>query len=110
METLYKTNAPEQLDRAEYYQPRIEQKFYDGKWRFIVTEKHGWYDDGEGKVVHHMITLDPSGSEGFDSIEEAWRRYQQQIDRRVADGFKHSFSIEFDPDKGLPVQLYKKLA
>jgi hypothetical protein len=26
IETLYKTNAPEQLARAEYYQPRIEPK------------------------------------------------------------------------------------
>ena len=110
IETLYKTSAPEQLERAEYYQPRVEQKFHGGKWRYTVTETHAWYDDLKKEVVHKVTTLNPEAAEGFATIEEAWKRYEEQVRRRVADGFSHSFSLEFDSQKMGPVQIYKQLS
>ncbi len=71
METLYKTNAPEELERAEYYQPRIEQKVLCGKWAFFVTEKHAWYDDRGKQVFAPGFTLDPKEEEGYPSLEAA---------------------------------------
>jgi hypothetical protein len=109
IETRYKTNAPEELERAEYYQPRVEQKFHAGKWRYTVTETHAWYDDAKKEVVHKVTTLNPEAAEGFATIKEAWKRYEEQVRHRVADGFSHSFSLEFDIHKMGPVQIYKQL-
>ncbi len=110
LETLYRTNAPEELERAEYYQPHIESKFHDGKWFFVVTETHAWYDDKEKKVVNHVTTLNPDATEGYAKIEEAWKSYDEQVRRRVSDGFVHSFSIEFDSQRMAPVHIYKQLS
>src|ERR1051326_2015425 len=107
-QALYKTDRPSELERAEYYQPHIAQKLHAGKWRFTVTERHGWYDDNKKEVFNEVITLDPEGSEGFDTLQEAWKRYDEQVRRRVADAFNHSFSLEFDPGQG-PIQVYKEL-
>lgn len=109
IETLYKTNVPEQMKRAEYYQPRIESKFHHGKWFFVVTETHAWYDDEEKEVVQRVTTLNPQADEGFATIEEAWKRYEQQVRRRASDGFVHSFYIEFDSDTMGPVHKYRHL-
>jgi len=110
IETLYKTNAPEQLERAEYYQPHINSKFHHGKWFFVVTETHAWYDDQKKEVFNKVTTLDPQPEEGFATIEEAWKRYDEQVRRRVADGFVHSFYIEFDSTIMGPVHLYRQLS
>jgi hypothetical protein len=109
LETLYKTNAPEQLERAEYYQPRVETKFHHGGWFFVVTETHAWYDDQKKEVVLQVTTLDPGADEGFATIEEAWKRYNQQVRRRVDDGFVHSFYIEFDTNTMGLVHKYRHL-
>jgi len=109
IETLYKTDAPQELDRAEYDQPRIESKFHQGKWRFVVTETHAWYDDQKKEVFNKVTTLDPQPDEGFATIAEAWKRYDEQVRRRASDGFVHSFSIEFDSEKMGPVHIYRRL-
>jgi hypothetical protein len=109
IETLYKTNVPEQMKRAEYYQTHIDAKFHGGKWVFVVTEKHGWYNDQGKEVIDPRTTLDPGGDEGFATIEEAWRRYDQQVQRRASDGFVHSFYIEFDGNALGPVHKYRHL-
>ncbi|SRR5713101_10202766 len=110
IETLYKTNAPEQLERAEYFQPRIEQKYRSGRCVFVVTEKHGWYDDQGKEVIDPRSTLDPRADEGFDSLEEAQSRYDEHVRRRASEGYFHSFYIEFDIDTMGPVYKYRLLS
>jgi len=109
METLYKTNAPEELERAEYYQPRIEQKVLCGKWVFFVTEKHAWYDDRGKQVLAPGFTLDPKEEEGYPSLEAAKARYDQQVKHRASEGFVHSFYIEFDDIALIPRHKYRRI-
>jgi hypothetical protein len=78
IETLYKTSVPEQMTRAEYYQPHIEPKFHQGKWFLVVTETHAWYDGEEKDAKLQVTTLDPQATEGFANLEEVWRRYNEQ--------------------------------
>jgi hypothetical protein len=84
-------------------------KFRLGKWVYVVTEKHGWYDDQGKEVIDPRYTLDPRADEGFDSIEEAQKRYDQQIQHRASEGYVHSFYIEFDSDTLGPVHRYRLL-
>lgn len=91
-ETLYKTEHPERLNFAEYYQPQIEMELRNGKWIYFVREKHGWFNDTEKRPVHHLNTLNPE--DGFESFDEAARAYERQVQHRATEGFVHSFSIE----------------
>jgi hypothetical protein len=109
IETLYKTDEPQQLERSEYYQPRIEQRFRDGKWSFLVTETHAWYDDRKKEVVLRVSTLNPQADEGFATIEEASRRYDEQLRRRASDGFVHCFYVDFDSNLMQMVHKYRHL-
>jgi hypothetical protein len=43
-------------------------------------------------VENVVATLSPE--EGYSSYEEALARYEQQVQRRIKDGFAHSFSID----------------
>ena len=109
LETLYKTASPEELERAEYYQPHIEPKFHQGKWFFVVTEKHAWYDGTEKDAKLQVTTLDPEPTEGFTTIEEAKERYDQQVEQRVSEGLTHSFSIDWDGNAMRPVYKHELL-
>lgn len=88
-ETLYKTDNPEELDRAEYYQPRIDVEDVDGKPRYFVREKHGWFDPAAREAVHVVTTLNPE--EGFEKYDDADAMYRQQQRHRAAEGFCHAF-------------------
>ena len=101
-ETLYKTDHPERLEFAEYYQPQIDMEPRNGRWTYFLREKHGWFNDSEKRAVHHSHTLNPE--DGFASLEEAIRAYEQQIRHRASEGFVHSFSL--DPMVG---QVYSKI-
>lgn len=101
-ETLYKTDDPEQLEKAEYYQLHLETERLNGKWMYFVREKHGWFDTETRKPKDHRYTLDPE--EGFDSFEEAQKRYEQHLLHRASEGFVHLFSI--DPYEG---QRYRRI-
>jgi hypothetical protein len=92
-ETLYKTNAPQEIERAEYYQPHLDAQLVHGKTVYFVREKHGWYDDRMKRVFHSTATLDPE--EGFPAYEKAEARYKKQVRYRASAGFIHSFI--FDP-------------
>jgi hypothetical protein len=109
IETLHRTNVPEEMMRAEYYQPRMEMKFHQEKWVFVVSETHGWYDGQQKEAVQKITTLNPEATEGFATIGEAWERYREQVSRRVSDGFVHSFYIEFDGNTLAPVNHYRQL-
>jgi hypothetical protein len=91
-ETLYKTQHPEKLEFAEYYQPQLETQPMGGRWVYLVRERHGWFSDQEKRPVHHTYTLNPE--EGFATFEEALNRYNEQLQHRALEGFIHSFYID----------------
>lgn len=96
-ETLYKTNVPEELERAEYYHPMLDVQTVGSSCRYFVRETHGWFSDPEKKNFHHVSTLNPTAEEGFDSYEEAKRKYDEQVRHRAKEGFVHAFSLDL-PD------------
>lgn len=104
-ETLYKTDVPQQLSRAEFYQPQLAPETVNGKTLYFVREKHGWWDDASKKLVLHTTTLDPE--EGFATLEDAEARYEQQLHHRASEGFMHSFFV--DPANNLPVN-YRRIS
>jgi hypothetical protein len=74
-----------------------------------VTETHAWYDGEEKDAKLRVTTLDPQATEGLANLEEAWRRYNEQVRRRGSDGFVHSFYIEIDSNTLGPVYKYRYL-
>lgn len=92
-ETLYKTDRPDELAAAEYYQIRIETAGPDA---YFVREVHGWYDDTQRKALNHTTTLHPD--EPCPSWQEALIWYDAQLKHRAAEGFCHCFWI--DPENG----------
>jgi hypothetical protein len=89
-ETLYKTNRPEDMEHAEYYQPQLDAVFVNGAWSWFVREKHGWWDGK--KAVNHTTTLSPE--EGVSEVEaRAWFEKQQKF--RASEGFRYAFSIDY---------------
>jgi hypothetical protein len=89
-ETLYKTNRPEDMEHAEYYQPQLDLVFVNGAWSWFVREKHGWWDGK--KAVNHTTTLSPE--EGVSEIEaRSWFEKQQKF--RASEGFRYAFSIDY---------------
>jgi hypothetical protein len=101
-DTLYRTDHPEGVPFAEYYQPQILMEPCNGRWVFFLREKHGRYSDQEKRAIHALSTLEPE--EGFDSFEAALAAYENQVDHRASEGFVHSFSIE--PPVG---QVYRRI-
>jgi hypothetical protein len=92
-ETLYK-NRPEELEHAEYYQPRYDMRFVNGAWAFFVAETHAWFDTVNKKAVNQVTTLSPE--EGFSDSREALARYEQQVLQRASEGFVHSFALDLN--------------
>ena len=92
LETLYQTDVPQELDRAEWYQPHIDLRQVDGKTVFFVMEKHRWYSEGDKQPYHVVVTFQP---EEHMTEEEARVWYDDQVQSRAKAGFVHSFS--WDP-------------
>jgi hypothetical protein len=93
-ETLYTTKVPEELERAEYYQPQLEMQLVGGTWSFFVRERHGWFDDTTKKRANYVSKLDLNREERFSSYEKAKQRYDEQVRQRAAEGFVHSFATD----------------
>ena len=66
-ETLYRTDARGKSfanpSDCEYYQPRIDSEFCDGKYVYFVRETHGFFDDSQKKMINRTETL--RASSGF---------------------------------------------
>jgi hypothetical protein len=90
--TLYKTKTPTTFEDGEYYQPKIDFEFIGDKRSYFVRETHGYWSDAEKRVVQVVKTYSPD--EGYSTFREAEERYLQQVDRRIQDGFVHSFSLD----------------
>jgi len=91
--TLYRTNDLKDFPEGEYFQPRLDSAIVNGKEVFFVTEKHAYFSNTLKERRAEITTFSPE--EGYATRAEAQDRYQQQIKRRVKDGFVHSFF--FDP-------------
>ena len=95
-ETLYKTNRPEEMEQAEYYQPHDAQ-FTNGAWLWFVREKHGWWHAANKRAVNHATTLSPE--EGVTELEaRVWFDKQQR--HRASEGFVYAFSIDYFAEGG----------
>jgi hypothetical protein len=92
-ETLYKTKTLSNFEKGEYYQPILEFEQSSGSWLYFVREKHGYWSETEKRMANQTVTLSPE--EGYASYAQARVRFDQQIKRRVDDGFVHAFY--FDP-------------
>lgn len=96
-ETLYRTDARgksfENPSDCEYYQPRIDSEFRNGEYVHFVRETHGYFDDGQKKMVNRTETLNPD--EPYKTIQEADERYNSQLECRASTGFVHAFA--WDP-------------
>jgi hypothetical protein len=98
LQTLYKTPHPTAGPAvgAEFYEIFLEARRVKGTTVFFVREKHGWWDEGNRRAVHLVSTLSPE--EGVSTWDEAHAIYQRQVERRVLDGFVHSYSPDFYGD------------
>lgn len=85
--TCYKTDDPEQLPAAEYYQLYIRAEKVGGAMVYYLDENHGWFD-AEGKRA-----IDPRKilSEEFSTWEEAEVAMRARLRYLVAGGFFHGF-------------------
>jgi hypothetical protein len=91
--TLYKTKTPTTFEDGEYYRPDFQIEFNGEKRAYFVRETHGFWNNTEKRVVQVVTTLSPD--EGYATHLEAWARYEEQVQRRIKDGFVHSFSIDY---------------
>jgi hypothetical protein len=94
--TLYRTDELKDFPEGEYFQPRLEVEMVDGKEVFFVRETHAYFNNKLKVRRNEVTTFSPD--EGYATRKEAQERYDQQIQRRVKDGFFHCFY--FDPFKG----------
>lgn len=96
-ETLYRVDPRGKSftkpHECEYYQPRIDVEHCGGKPVYFVRETHGYFDDTAKRAAAITQTFNPD--EPFETFAEAEKWYQQQLQRRAADGFVHVFG--FDP-------------
>jgi hypothetical protein len=84
---------PTSFEQGEYYQPIIEFEMSEGQWLYFVRERHGYWNEAQKRMANQTVTFSPE--EGFRSYQEARARFDQQVERRVQDGFIHSY--HFDP-------------
>jgi hypothetical protein len=90
IETLYKTNNPEGVPPAEYYELTLDEELVNGKLAYFVQERHGWWDEEQKRAIDNRKTLSPD--EGYRTRDEANERYNEQRLARARGGFVHSFS------------------
>lgn len=98
LQTLYKTAHPTggPAVEPEFYEILLEARHVKGRTAFLVREKHGWWDEGKRRAVHLLSRLSPE--EGVSTWDKAHAIYQTQVERRVLDGFVHSYSPDLYGD------------
>jgi hypothetical protein len=91
--TLYRSANPHtSVMDGEYYQPLIDGVENGGKIKYFVRETHAWFDDLQKKPINIVTTLSPE--EGLDDVSKAHKIFDQQVEHRVKEGFRHSFYID----------------
>ena len=71
MRTLYKTSTPTNYEDGEYFQPRLEPGFANGKRVFFVRETHGYWSDAEKKLIN-LINIASVGGENPDFTQNLY--------------------------------------
>jgi hypothetical protein len=90
-QTLYKVPDPLR-ERSELYTVHAEEhpEATDPQKRWVVTERHGYWDQASGTFVHPVKTLYPDAKHCL-TIEEAHAEIEMQVRARAQSGFKYLF-------------------
>jgi hypothetical protein len=88
--TYYKTADPGALAQAEYYQLHTFSERHDGAPRWMLHEKHGWFDPSEKKAINAVKILGPE--DRFSTLEEAEELLRTQLCYLASIGYVHAFS------------------
>jgi len=109
-ETLYRTDARGKSfanpSDCEYYQPRIDSEFCDGKYVHFVRETHGFFDDSQKKMINRTETLNPE--EPFKTLQEAEGIYNAQLQYRASSGFVYAFAWDPMSPSGITYRVLPK--
>jgi hypothetical protein len=103
--SIYKTLSPEN-EISEVYVVYAEEldAATDPTRRWVVKEKHGWFDDVPKQFLMNVTTLSPTDPVHCVTLEEAHQLLDQQVLLRAGHGFKYLFQL--DPYQAAP--LYKR--
>jgi hypothetical protein len=85
--TCYKTNDPEQLPHAEYYNLYIRAEGDDESRVYYVDERHGWFDPAGKRAIDARVVY----ADGFPTWEEAENTLKGQLQYVVKNGYVHGF-------------------
>jgi hypothetical protein len=91
---LYKIPNP-QRDVSELYLEYADESpnATDTEKRWIVKEKHGWFDSELKKFQNQAFTLNPDVEFCVD-LDQAFRLINKQIQRRANEGFKYLLTLD----------------
>jgi len=59
MRTLYKTKTLATYEQGEYFQPRVDVEFVNGKQIYFVRESHAHWSEIDKSIIHEHYTLNP---------------------------------------------------
>jgi hypothetical protein len=95
-QTLYSTPDPHQ-EISELYVINAEElaTATDPKRRWVIREKHGYWDEQYKKFLLDVITLSPNDPKHCVTLEEAHIAVEKQVLVRVKSGFR--FLFEWSP-------------
>lgn len=108
LQTLYKVYDPTTGPpiEAEFYELSLKQGSANGGRGFFVREYHGWWNEAEKRPMVVVTTLEPA--EGAPTYNDALDIYQKLVERRVSEGFVHSYAPQFSADDPAGF-IYRKL-
>jgi hypothetical protein len=95
VETLYKTKIPQSTAWADhFFELTLGEETINGKLRYFVRETDCRWDAAAQHTVRVQYTLSPRG--GFERVEQAHEKYQQQRIARAQRGFVHSYAPSYE--------------
>jgi hypothetical protein len=94
--TLYNTANP-QDEVSELYTifADVLPDASDPQKRWVVNEKHGWWDEGGKQFLYAITTLSPTDPKHCVTIEEAHKIIDKQVLLRARSGFRYLFIKDF---------------
>ena len=94
--TVYKTPHP-QDEVSELYTifADVLPNASDPQKRWVVNEKHGWWDEDSKTFLHAVTTLSPNDPKHCVTIEEAHEIIDRQVLLRARSGFRYLFIKDF---------------
>jgi hypothetical protein len=95
-QTVYKTPNPER-EVSELYTifADVLPAATDLQRRWVVNERHGWWDERDKQFKNKAETLSPTDPKHCVTIEEAHKIIDRQVFLRAKAGFKYLFVRDF---------------